>query len=366
MQKGSREGVNIVLTGGHAATPAIAVVEKLKELHPHKLTFYWIGSKKAIEGSSTHTLEYKVFPVLGINFVAIVAGKIQTKLTIHTIPSILKIPIGFIQTFFALLSIRPRAILSFGGYASFPVVFWGWIFRIPIILHEQTVAAGRANIASSFFSTKIALSREESFNHFPKNKSVLIGNPLMQEIVGVGQKSKPGNPPTILIMGGSRGSEFINDEILKIIPDLVGKYNLIHITGESHYQKIKSFAKDGYEVLSSVAPFEMSKYYQKADLIIARSGANTVSEIIATKRPSILIPLPRTFMNEQVQNARYAENFGIAKVLLETEVTSKTLLSQIQNSFLNWHKIVEQVSKKVSPDINSAKNLANLISDYIE
>ncbi len=365
MQHDSEELVKIVLTGGHAATPAIAVVEKLKEIYPNKLSIYWIGSKKAVEGSNAKTLEYKIFPDLGIKFVAIITGKLQTKLTPYTIPSLLKIPIGFVQSFFTLLSIRPRVILSFGGYASFPVVFWGWVFRIPIVLHEQTVAAGRANIAASFFSTKIALSREESLQSFPKNKSIVIGNPLMKEIADVDPKNKLSSPPTVLIMGGSRGSEFINEEILKILPELTNKYNVIHITGEAHFQEIEPFSKNGYEVLAYVAPQEMAKYYNKADLVIARSGANTVSEIIATKSPSVLIPLPRTFMNEQVKNAEYARTFGIARVLLETEVTPKRLLFEVNDIFKNWYKIMDKVSEKTSPDINSAERLANLVLAYI-
>lgn len=366
MSKNLREEIRIMLTGGHAATPGLAVIQKLKSsFKDDNLSIYWIGSKKAIEGSRASTLEYKIFPSLGVNFIALTTGKIQTKLTKYTISSLLKIPIGFVQSLFIVIKINPKVIISFGGYASFPVVFWGWFFRIPVILHEQTTVAGRASYASSFFSTKIALSRKESISFFPKSKVVVTGNPVRNEIFEVKPKNTPGTPATILIMGGSRGSEFINEEILKVMPKLVNKYSLIHITGESHYDKIKNHARKNYQVIASVDPLQMPNFYQQADLIVSRSGANTVSEIIATKRPSILIPLPRTFMDEQVKNARYAESYGIAKVLMESEVTPDRLVSEIEKIFDNWSNIQKGISGKLSPDINATKKLVDLATDYI-
>lgn len=366
MSKNSIEGIKIVLTGGHAATPGLAVIEKLREIHSDKkLNIYWIGSKKAVEGSNAKTLEYKIFPRLGVNFISLTTGKIQTKLTRYTISSLLKIPIGFVQSLFILLTINPKVVFSFGGYASFPVVFWAWVFRIPVILHEQTAVAGRASRASSFFSTKIALAREESSPFFPKSKIAITGNPVIEEIFDVKPKIHPSSLRTILVMGGSRGSEFINEEIVKVLPTLVKKYNIVHITGESHYDKIKNHESKGYKVVNSVDPLEMPTYYQNSDLIISRSGANTVAEIIATKRPSILIPLPRTYMNEQVENAKYAQKFGIAEVMLEKEVNPNSLIAKIDEMFKNWEKIQSIVSNKVSPDINATKKIVDLAATYI-
>ena len=141
----------ILLTGGHAATTGIAVVEEIRRRESLKgAEIYWIGSLTAIEGSKFSTIESRTFPRIGVNFIPIIAGKIQTKFTRHTIPSLLKIPVGFIQAFWLMLKIKPKVTLSFGGYSSFPVIFWSWIFRIPVILHEQTVVAGRASISSAF------------------------------------------------------------------------------------------------------------------------------------------------------------------------------------------------------------------------
>ncbi len=359
--------IRILLTGGHGATVGIAVVEALRKLvEPSKIDISWIGTKRAKEGSEATTLEYKIYSNIGVEIYPIEAGKLQTKFTRYTILSMLKIPLGFVQALVALSKVRPQVVLSLGGFASFPVVFWAWFFRIPVILHEQTVVAGRASMTSAFFSRKIALARAQSQKFFPKDKTVVTGNPVMSSILSVSPISIPHSPSTILVMGGSRGSQFINDEIIKIMPELVNKFKIIHITGESDYEKYKNLSNKNYEVLSFVDPREIYKYYEKADLIISRSGANTVSEILATKRPAILVPLPRTFMGEQVKNAEYAKDFGLAKVMLETEVNSESLKSAIDTMFNNWQNIVSRVNQKDNPDKNAAEKVANLLLNYVQ
>lgn len=356
--------LRIVLTGGHAASPGIAVSEELKLRYP-KARLYWIGSKYAVPGSRATTLEYKIFPEIGVKFYSLIAGKLQTKFTLYTIPLILGIPLSFVQALLFVVKLKPRVLVSFGGFSSFPVIFWGWIFRIPVILHEQTVAAGRANLVSAFLASKIALSRSESISLFSRGKSVVTGNPLLSEMLAVSSKKKLGAVKTILVVGGSRGSEFINEEIYKIIPELVKKYRVTHITGERDYGKYKDASTDRYKVLAFVDPREMPRYYEESDLIIGRSGASTVSEILYIKRPAILIPLPRTFMDEQHKNAKYAENFGLARVLLETEVSSALIMRTVDEMFCDWQKIIDRVLKKQSPDSMASQKIVDLIGKCI-
>ncbi|HKB88235.1 MAG TPA: UDP-N-acetylglucosamine--N-acetylmuramyl-(pentapeptide) pyrophosphoryl-undecaprenol N-acetylglucosamine transferase [Patescibacteria group bacterium] len=363
----------ILLTGGHAATTGIAVVEEIRKTKNLKNAFiYWLGSSRAMEGSKVGTLESMVFPNMGVKFISINAGKIQTKFTRHTIPSILKIPLGFMEAFRSLLEIKPNIVLSFGGYSSVPVVFWSWVFRIPVILHEQTVVGGRANISVSSFATKIALARPESAEYFPSNKSVITGNPLMANVLNVKPKSLLSNTPKILVIGGSRGSNFINELIVGIAKTLLSRFILIHVTGQNDFVMVNDFReslpshlKENYKVYESIDPFEMGSYYSQSDLIISRSGANSVSEIIYVKRPAIFIPLPRTFMNEQVKNAKYAQGFGLATVFLEKEATPQTVIKEISRIIESWQKIISKTSDIVSPDINASTKLVALLEKYI-
>ncbi len=365
------ESKSVVFTGGHAATTAVALVEEIRSQNLN-WKLYWIGVRNAIEGKKIVTLESEVLPRLGVRFLAIKTGRFQTRFTFWTIPSILKIPIGFIQSFYYLVQIKPEVVLSFGGFASFPVVLGARILGIPIVIHEQTSESGRSNQISSKFATKIALSRENSLKYFPLQKCVVTGNPVMKEVTLVKPKKKIGNPATIFITGGSRGSQSINKVIEKILRKLLAKYKVIHQTGGLDYHKFSEIKqalpqalRDNYEVFVRVNPLEVSEIYGKADLIVSRAGANTVSEIITVKRPAILIPLSISYRNEQEANALIAKELGIAKIILQKDLTPEILLRNLDNMVVNYQSIMEKVKSKASPDKEASKKLLELIKSYV-
>ena len=282
----------------------------------------------------------------------------------------MRIPIGFVHAGILLIKIRPKVILSFGGYSAFPVAVVGWLMRIPVVLHEQTSAAGLANKLSSPFVKKIAISRKRSLEFFPKEKTVVIGNPLLASIARVSPKKKIGNPPTIFITGGSRGSSFINSLLQSILPTLLDRFLVIHHTGLVDFRKFKNLKKNftgsrtkRYQVYSVIDPLKIEKIYKQADIIVARAGANTVSEIISTKRPAILIPIPWSYENEQVKNAQRAQRLGIAKLLNQGEATGKSLLSLIDQVFKDWSKMVKSPSVK-NLDNTASFRLVDILEEY--
>src|SRR5476649_1998423 len=126
---------NIILTGGHAATTAIAVIQEIEKRNSN-YSLYWIGPKSAVEGKSVPTLAFQVMEKLGVKFIPITTGRLQRKFTIWTIPSLLKIPVGIFQSFKIISEIKPKIVISFGGFASVPVCFVAWVFGIPVIIHE--------------------------------------------------------------------------------------------------------------------------------------------------------------------------------------------------------------------------------------
>ena len=369
-KKQDKEKDKIVLTGGHAATTALATVEEL--IRRGGWDIYWIGAKTAIEGKDIPTLESEIFPKIGIRSYKIISGRIQRKLTFWTLPSLIKIPFGFIHAIFLLLKIRPKIILSFGGFASFPVVVIGFCLRIPIVVHEQTSAAGRANKLSARFAKRIVLARESSKNYFPSNKCKVVGNPLLTQIAEIEPKDKIGKPPTLFVTGGSRGSQTINTFVLKALDKLLKKYIVIHQTGFLDYKKInklrKSLPKDlkeRYEVYPVLDPMDIDGVYKRADIIVARAGANTVSEIIATKRPSVLIPIPWAYGNEQVKNAEFAEKFGLVTILNQETLSESVLFDAVKGIENNWKNIIKDVKGKKSPDIGASKKLVNLLEGLV-
>lgn len=367
--------VKVLLTGGHGVTTALSMVEEFAEKSDKKRTWeiYWVGAEKAFEGKDVPTLESKVFPKLGVIYYPIIAGKLQMRPTFWSLISLIKVPIGFFHAIVILTKVKPDVILSFGGFASFPVVVVGFLFGIPIVLHDQTAVYGRANKLSSFFATKIALARRESYEFFPREKSLVVGNPVMKKITKVIPKEKPGTPPTIYITGGSRGSRFVNNLIEEILKKLLRDFRVIHYTGHLDFAKFRkmrtSFTralKENYEVYASIDPTKIDSVYKKADIIVSRAGANTVAEILFVKRPALLIPLPFAYKNEQKKNADIAQKFGIAKVLEQGQLTSSRLYKEITETLANWQEIVSSVKNKKSPDELAAAKLADLVQDVIK
>lgn len=363
--------IPVVFTGSHAATTALAVIGEVKaEGLPWEIHF--IGARRAVEGKSVSTLESQVMAGEDVYFHAIVAGRLQRRFNFWTIPSLLKIPVSFIHAFYVLVTIKPKVILSFGGSVGFVVVLAGRFLRIPSVVHEQTTAAGRANLASAPFARVVALARESSRRFFPKEKIRVVGNPILPFLAAIRPKQKSGNPPTIYITAGSRGSLIINELIEPILRKLLTDYRLIHQTGkldEARFKKIKdnlpSALSENYEVFSHVNPPELEAIYKQTDIVVSRSGANSVAEIMATKRPALLIPIPWSFQNEQNKNAAYARQFGIAGVLNQETLTAKRLLNEINRLKADWIKIIKSVRAKKSPDLGAAHALVEILKAEI-
>ncbi len=363
----------VLLTGGHAGTTALAVIEEIKVRDDTKdWKLFWIGAKHAFEGKKLQTLESSTLPKLGVTSYSIITGRVQRKFTRYTIPSLLKIPVGFAGSLWFLLKIRPHVILSFGGYVAFPVVVVGWLLRIPVIIHEQTIAVWSANKASSPFAKKVALAREESMQFFPREKSVVVGNPVMKKMSNIKVKTKMGNPPVLFVTGGSRGSSPINNLIRNVLPRLVKEFQVYHQCGHLDYEEMReakeNLAEDlklRYEVYANIDPSDMQYYWEKADIVISRAGANTVSEIVCAKKPALLIPLMFKTQDEQKRNALFAQKFGIARVGYQDELTSDRLMHEIEYLKAHWQEMVNSVKDKESPDIEAASKVVDLLKDYV-
>lgn len=362
----------VVLVGGHAATTAIACVEEILKRR-RNWELFWIGPQTAIEGKSITALAYRVLPRYGVSSYRIIAGRLTQRWTRWTIPSIFKIPIGFVHAIYLLTRIRAEIILSFGGFAAFPLVVVGWLFRIPVIIHAQTVVVGLANRMSSFFATKIAISRRESYELLPRSKTVLTGNPVIKSIIAIDVKRVLGDPATLYITGGSTGAQRINKAVDGALEKLLCDFIVIHQTGELDYnyflrrkKKLGKELRDRYEVVSFIDPLEVSKVYQKADILISRAGANTISEILVTRRPSILIPIPWSTFDEQNKNAQMAKKSGIALVLPENDLTPQKLLEKVNQVLKNWKKMVVSCQDTTAKlDIGASARLVDIIEENL-
>lgn len=360
--------MKILITGAHF-TPAVAVIEELKKYKDVEIVY--VGRKTTLEGDNTKSQESRILPTLGVKFISIISGRLQRTFTIYTIPSLFKIPIGFIQSLFIILKEKPDVVLSFGGYVAVPLVISAWLFSIPTIIHEQSLVAGLANKISSFFADKIAIS----FNQRPKfngKPTVLTGNPIRHVIFESGTDrqfrifnvAKKEKLPVILVSCGNQGSHIINLAIEKSLVSLTKIACIIHITGDNKYDdfgrlgKLGESGKIGGRYLAKKwVGKEYGNVLSKVDLVISRAGINTLTELAYIGKPALIIPIP--FQEEQSRNARYFEEIGLAKVLPQSKLTVKCLLVNIKSMLADLTSLKKraQKSKKIIiPD--AAKRIA--------
>lgn len=340
--------MKILITGGHL-TAALALLPLLT--HRHNVLF--IGRKYAFEADAAPSFEYETMRRLGIPFRTITTGRLQRRFSPHTIPSLMKFPIGFLQSFFILFCYRPQLILSFGGYIALPVCIAAFLLGIPIVTHEQTSAPGLANRIISIFAKKICISFAETRKYFPSSKTVLTGNPVRKELFKPLAVSpfpsmrKKQNLPMIYVTGGSGGSHSINTLIASVLEELVKKYIIIHQTGDSSMYMdfvIPTHLRSRYIDKKHITEDELAWIYAHAGLLIGRSGANTVYEILTFGLPAVLIPLPWAGFSEQEANAKLVENIGLGKVLKQEELTPSSLLTAISEIIKNNKKYKKRAS----------------------
>lgn len=360
--------MKILVTGAHF-TPAVAVIGELQKMAPSAKIVY-VGRKTTLEGDKAQSVESKILPALGVKFIPITTGRLRRYLDIYTIISILKIPVGFVQALFILLKEKPDVILSFGGYVSVPVVFAGWLFSIPIIIHDPSFIMGLANRICFPFADKVALSFN---NHNIKNGKIIVtGNPIREEILHpkgkidssyreIFQEAKKSNLPTILITGGNQGSHIINLAIEQSLAKLLKIACVIHVTGESKFGDFERLYKkrNNRYVVKKWINEEWGIILSRVDLAISRAGINSLTEFAFFKMPALVIPIPYLYGDEQYKNAHYFENLGLVKILPQSKLSAKTLMKNIKimlNNINQLKKKAEKVQRVIIPD--AAKRLA--------
>lgn len=338
--------MKVLITGAHF-TPAVAVIEEFKKIDQVEIVY--VGRKTTLEGDKAVSIESQALPQLGVKFIPIIAGRLQRTFSIYTLPSLLKIPIGLVQSFYIILSEKPDVILSFGGYVAVPIIIAGWLFSIPIIIHEQTLLSGLANRISSYFADKIAVSFEKS--GYKGENVILTGNPIRQEVIGKSLGVKLSHPPggkskllpRILVIGGNQGSHVINLAVERVLSKLLKIARIYHQTGDSKYKDYERLTKvenDNYKVFKFIGK-QWADILTNADLVISRAGINSLTELAYMGKPTLLIPIPG---KEQKINAGYFAGMGLGKVLPQSYLTEETLLKNTR-LMLNNLKILKEKAK---------------------
>ncbi|MFA7319678.1 MAG: undecaprenyldiphospho-muramoylpentapeptide beta-N-acetylglucosaminyltransferase [Parcubacteria group bacterium] len=328
--------MRIVLTGGVSGghiIPLIAVAKKIKEKNP-EAEFLFIGPKKKMEEKLMSAAQ---IPIKGIT-----TGKMRRYFSWLNFLDAFRIPWGIVQTLWLLLWYMPDVIFSKGGSSSLPVVLVGWLYRIPIMIHESDANPGLANSMLAKFSTRVAVSYPSAEVYFPEEQVVLTGSPLREDITqGEAQKAREKfslteSKKVIFVWGGSQGAQAINNKILDILPDLLHKYQIIHQTGVANYETVIHLAaeygikagREGYYPIAFIGE-DLKDILAVSDIIISRAGNSSISEIAANGKPSIIIPIEHSANGHQRMNAYEVAKVGGCIVLEENNLGNNMLKAKI-------------------------------------
>ena len=375
--------MRIVLTGGGTGGhlfPLVAVSRKINELakinNLGEAEIYYFGPGLFLESS----LEREE---MNFYYSILITGKWRRYASLKNFIDIFKILVGFVQALWKLLVIMPDVIFSKGGYGSVATVLAGWIYRVPIILHESDSVPGFANRLMSPFATFIAVSWNEAAKYFPRDKTYFTGEAVRDAFFNEPEEKErallhlTGKKPVILVLGGSQGAQKINDIILDILPNLLEISEVIHQTGDENYNSVFNESR---VILKGMSGEQITLYHpvnfmvepeyvaaiHSADIVISRSGAGSIFEIAAAGKPGILIPITNSPNDHSRRNAYIFKGNGRAEVIEESNLTPNLILSVISGVLNNPEKKkkMEQLAKEfATPD--AAKLIAQAIINLI-
>ncbi len=328
--------------GGHFY-PLIAIAESLSDLVAERRLvspkMYYLSDKPYDEQSLfAHNLQ----------FVRIPAGKVRRYFSFKNVTDVFKTMHGYIAALAALFRIYPDVVVSKGSYASVPVVFAAALLRIPVIIHESDAKPGRANLLAAKIATRIAISYDNSAQYFPvklRGKIARTGIPVRKALqhpspreIGIARFALDASVPTVLVVGGSQGSQRINETLIDALLDILPHANVIHQTGKNNIEHVESLARvvlgnSPFAARYHAVPFLGAEDFQAAagaaDLVISRAGATSIAEISLWQKPAILIPIPEAISHDQRTNAYAYAHTGAAVVLEEGNLTHHVLASEV-------------------------------------
>lgn len=325
-----RRPIHLMLTGGGTGGhlfPAIAAAEAFCAQYPGTQVLF-VGTKRKMDAVSLGNH--------GFTGCSVDCYGLKGKNLIELVRALLVLPLSFVQAIGHIRRFRPDVVLGVGGYVTGPVVAAARTLGIPTVIHEQNSVPGLANRKLAAIVDRICLSLPDSGGFFPPRKCVLTGNPVRQGIVDLAGRHRSGSATglTVAVLGGSQGAHALNMLVRDAFCGAAGPrlhgIRLIHQTGEKDEAEIAaSYRQAG--VPAEVAAFfrDMAGVYGRADLVVSRAGATTLSELAVLGLPAILVPYPFAADNHQEKNADHYVRGGGALMVREKDLTADLLAEQI-------------------------------------
>ncbi|WP_044296398.1 undecaprenyldiphospho-muramoylpentapeptide beta-N-acetylglucosaminyltransferase [Robinsoniella peoriensis] len=351
----------IILTGGGTAghvTPNIALLPRLKELD---YDVQYIGSFDGIEK--------KLIEELSIPYYGIASGKLRRYFDPKNFSDPFKVIKGYFQARKLMKRLKPDVIFSKGGFVAVPVVLAAKHRHIPVIIHESDMTPGLANKLSIPSADKICCNFPETLSHLPEGKAFLTGSPIRQELLSGNKLAAlkfcgfTANKPVLLIIGGSLGSAAVNAAIRNILPQLLKTFQVIHLCGKDKIdESLKNM--EGYVQYEYIKQ-ELADLFALADVVVSRAGANAICELLALRKPNLLIPLSAAASRgDQILNAASFKRQGFSEVLEEETLSPEALLNTIQKLYESRRTYVAAMEKSQQND--AIGKIVTLIGQVIQ
>ena len=325
-------------TGGHIF-PGLAIVDELRALVSSEIV--WIGSSRGIDR--------ELVEGHGVRFFGIPSGKLRRYFSFSNLFDVFRIVAGFFSALFLLIKIRPVLVFSKGGFVSVPPCLAAWFLRIPVITHECDFSPGLATRLNARFVTDIFVSYEETVQAFPqtlRTKITVTGNPVRPVFyTASAEKGRSflgcadNTVPILFVQGGSLGARQINVIIAGCLEDLCKNFIVVHQTGSQNTDQAigidTPLVRERYKMFPFIRE-QMADVLAASEIVVARSGANTVWECAAQGKPMVLIPLEKgCSRGDQVENARFFVSRGAAVMLTGTDASPEKLVHVLSGLLAN-------------------------------
>ena len=321
-----------------------------------------------------------------ITYVYAPAGKVRRErgvraFFLNSIDSV-KTLLGIGMLLIRFISIYPDVVFSKGGGIAFPVIVVAKILRIPLVIHESDAVPGRTTLQSVAYAENIAVAYEEVYDYIDvayHSKIAVTGNPIRsllgyapvenpEEILNIEKSANP----TILVIGGSLGSEFLNTILMDALPILIDSYRIIHITGEKNFERIDGVSsvllnekkrKNTYIPVPFVNAFQLRALYSATDVAVTRAGSGTLTELSAWGIPSIIVPIPEKISRDQVKNAYAFSRVTGAFVMEQENITPHLLKARLNDLFDDSKEVFQKRKEQMNAFTNkdASETIATLL-----
>ena len=329
----------IVLTGGGTA----GHVSPNQALIPHLLKEGWeihyIGTKNGIE----RTL---IEPMRDVTYHAVSSGKLRRYFDVKNFTDPFRVIAGMFQSFSVISKLKPAVVFSKGGFVSVPVVVAAALCGVPVVMHESDITPGLANKLCKPFAQAICTTFPECAKLLG-SKGVQTGTPLRAQIFsgsrerGLRLSGFDGNKPVLMMIGGSLGAQTVNAVLRESLPALTRKYDVLHVCGKGNLSPELN-QTPGYRQFEYLSD-ELPDAFACADIVLSRAGSNSLSELLALRKPMLLIPY-HSGRGDQVLNAESLKARGLAHVMPQSTMNTASLPAAIDALWADKDLLIQRLN----------------------